>query len=75
MRNSDEHSKFAKKVGKRIKQLRKERNWKQSRLATECNMDEQNISRIETGRTSPTLKTLLKIATVFKMSPAELIDV
>lgn len=54
--------KFIKKVGLRIKELRKERNLTQLDLAAKSDMEESALQRIEAGRTNPTLKTLLKIS-------------
>lgn len=52
---------FIKKVGLRIKTLRKERGMTQFDLAIKSDMEENALQRIEAGRTNPTLKTLLKI--------------
>lgn len=50
-----------KKVGLRIKELRKKRGMTQFDLAINSDMEENALQRIESGRTNPTLKTLLKI--------------
>lgn len=50
-----------KKVGLRIKELRKARGMTQFDLAIKSDMEENALQRIEAGRTNPTLKTLLKI--------------
>lgn len=50
-----------KKVGLRIKKLRKARGMTQFDLAIKSDMEENALQRIEAGRTNPTLKTLLKI--------------
>lgn len=52
---------FIKKVGLRIKKLRKEQKLTQLDLAIKSDMEENALQRIEAGRTNPTLKTLLKI--------------
>ncbi len=49
-------------VGKRIKQLREERNIPQQDLAAACNIEKSNFSRLEAGGANPTLYTLKKIA-------------
>ena len=49
-------------LGKRIVELRKERNMMQIELATMLNIEDSALRRIESGRTNPTLKTLLRIA-------------
>ncbi len=49
-------------VGKNIKKYRVQKGILQQDLAAICNMEIPNMSRIENGRTNPTLKTLLKIS-------------
>ncbi len=53
---------FVDKLGKRIVELRKEANMKQIELATRINIEDSALRRIESGRTNPTVKTLLEIA-------------
>ncbi len=53
---------FFKKVGKRIVSLREEIGIKQIELATNINIEDSALRRIESGRTNPTLKTLLRIS-------------
>ena len=62
------------KVGKRVYNLRKEYNMTQLDLAIKSDIDERQIQRLENGHTSPTLKTLYKIANAFNISLAELVD-
>lgn len=50
-------------VGKNIKRYRVQKGILQQDLAAMCNMEIPNMSRIENGRTNPTLKTLLRIST------------
>ncbi|AUP79091.1 helix-turn-helix domain-containing protein [Flavivirga eckloniae] len=52
---------FIDDIGKRIRELRKERNMTQLDLATISDIDERQVQRLERGHTSATLKTLLKI--------------
>ena len=44
--------------------LREQHGLTQAELATRCGMDQGDISRIERGATSPTARTLQRIATV-----------
>ncbi|QMU65152.1 MAG: helix-turn-helix domain-containing protein [Flavobacteriaceae bacterium] len=60
------------KIGKRIYHLRKESNMTQLDLAVKSEIDERQIQRLENGHTSPTIKTLLKIANAFGISLSEL---
>ena len=43
-------------------ELRERRGWTQAELATRCVVDHGDISRIERGATSPTARTLQRIA-------------
>ena len=46
------------KVGKRIQQIRIEKNISQQDLAARCNFEKSNMSRLEAGRANATLSTL-----------------
>ena len=49
-------------VGNRIVSIREKRNLKQIDLAIKIDIEDSALRRVESGRTNPTLKTLLKIA-------------
>lgn len=59
-----EKSEILKKVGKRIKEVRLQKGISQADLVgrMEGNIDATNISRIEAGRTNPTVYILFRIA-------------
>lgn len=59
-------------ISKRIIQLREEKNISQSELGALCNMDKSNMSRIESGKTSPAIFTLYTIATKLEVDFSEL---
>ena len=61
-------------VGKNIKKYRVQKGILQQDLAAICNMEIPNMSRIENGRTNPTLKTLLKISTSLGVKIADLLS-
>lgn len=63
-----------KDLGQQIKRIRLEKKIKQSELAAAIDVEKTNMSRIESGRTNPTLWTLLKISKALKVSVAELVD-
>ncbi len=63
------------KIGNRIKSLRESKGISQQDLAAICNFEKANLSRIEAGRTNPTISTLYKISQALEISVAELIDV
>ncbi|MDR1679024.1 MAG: helix-turn-helix domain-containing protein [Prevotellaceae bacterium] len=62
---------FSIKVGLKIKQLREEKNITQLQLADKCDMEKNNIGRIENGRRSIKLFTLARICKAFDMSLSE----
>jgi len=61
-------------IGRKIKELRKKKEWSQQKLAEKSDLSFNTITRIEQGiGDSPTLKTLVKLADVFQISIDELI--
>ncbi len=54
--------KFLKRLGKRIKILHLESGLSQQKVASECDFEKSNLSRIESGKTNPTALTLYNIA-------------
>ena len=62
-------------IGKRIRDLRELKNISQVDLAYACNFEKSNLSRIESGRTNPTVFTLFRIAEALEISAKELIDI
>lgn len=64
--------KLFKNIGKRIKELREERNLEQQDLGGMCNLNNSALSRIESGRINSTVSTLNKIAVALKVPLKEL---
>lgn len=54
-------------LGKRIKELRRERNLSQEKLAENIGIDPNNLSRIENGKNYPSAETIVKIADAFNI--------
>ena len=52
----------------RIKQLRKEKGWKQGELAEKIGSDARQISRYENSRVTPSLDAIVKLATAFDIT-------
>lgn len=75
--SSMEKSEILKKVGKRIQEIRLEKGLTQVELVgrIEGEIDTTNISRIESGRTNPTLLTLYRIAVALEVPLTDLVDV
>jgi transcriptional regulator with XRE-family HTH domain len=66
---------FQKKLGERIKALREKKGVSQQELASLCDFEKSNMSRIEAGRTNPTVSTLLKISYALNINITVLVDV
>lgn len=59
-------------LGKRIKELRKERNYTQDVLAEKAKIEPASLSNIENGKNYPTAETLAKIASALKVEVYQL---
>jgi len=62
------------KIGKRIRFLRESKGITQQDFAAICNFEKANLSRIEAGRTNPTISTLYKISQALEITISELVD-
>lgn len=60
-------------LGKRIRQFRKDRGWRQLDLATEAGINENYVSDLELGRKEPCLRTLATLAKAFGIKLEELL--
>ena len=61
-------------ISKRLKELRKERNWTQQELAQKADLSFNAVTKIEQGAAKhPTLKTLLKLSEAFGIGLDELV--
>jgi len=65
---------YLKKLGKRIATIRKEQGITQVGLAYSCDIEKQNMRRIEAGNTNPTVLMLKRISVNLGMSVSELLD-
>lgn len=62
------------KVGKRIQEIRVEKNISQQDLAARCNFEKSNMSRLEAGRANATLSTLEVVAKALEVNIKELFN-
>lgn len=60
-------------LGKRIRELRNERGWRQIDLAEETGLHENFVSDLEQGRKEACLRTLQAIANAFDLTLADLL--
>lgn len=58
-------------VGKRIRQLRKDRDLTQAELASKVGVQQSDLCRMETGEYKVSLETLFKILKIFEMNFSE----
>jgi len=58
-------------VGKRIRELRKDRDLTQSELATRIGIQQSDLCRMETGEYKVSLETLFKVLKIFEMNVGE----
>jgi transcriptional regulator with XRE-family HTH domain len=63
---------YYKKVGKRIRKIRLEKNIRQVELALRCDIDKQNMNQIEKVGLNLTLSTLLRITAALGIEMSEL---
>ncbi len=63
-----------KRLGSRIKELRKIHNFTQEDLAEKVQVDRSYMGFVERGEKNPTLLTLIKIAKAFKITLSKLLD-
>ncbi len=60
--------------GERIKKLRKFKKFTQEQLAELVDIDVRQIARIEACESLPSIPTLLKLCSVFTVSPNDLLE-
>jgi len=58
-------------VGRRIRELRKDRNLTQAELASKVGVQQSDLCRMETGEYKVSLETLFKILRIFGMNVGE----
>lgn len=60
--------------GKNLNNLRKKRELSYRQLATRCNIDNSDLSKIEKGQRNISLSTILELAKGLEIHPKELFD-
>ena len=58
---------LTKLIGKRIKELRKNRGYTQDKFSELLGIDPKHLSRIECGKTQPSLNLIKKISSILKI--------
>lgn len=63
-----------KRVGEKIRLLRRQRGLSQEKLAEVIKMDFTSVNELENGKRNPSLKTIHKIAGALKVSVKDLFE-
>jgi len=66
-------NKFLTELGARIRRIRSEKKMTQIELATRCEFEKASMSRLESGKTNPTILTLKKISEALEVHPGDLL--
>ena len=61
-------------MGKKIKAIRLSKNMTQNELAIACEFEKATMSRIESGQTNSTVRTLLKISNGLEVHIVDLLN-
>ncbi|MFC4621051.1 helix-turn-helix domain-containing protein [Comamonas nitrativorans] len=61
-------------LGQALRKLRTERGWSQSDLALRVQMDRNYLSLIELGRSSPSVRMLLRLCAALDVRAADVLD-
>lgn len=61
-------------ISRRIRELRREKGLTVQELAYRCDMERSNLSRIEAGRSNPTLRTLCVICNALEVTLGDLVE-
>lgn len=72
--DSAQESEFLKTLGKRIRQLRKERRLSQDRLALECDLTQTYLSQVERGERNVSVLTLQVLARAMDITLAQMFE-
>jgi transcriptional regulator with XRE-family HTH domain len=62
------------KLGQKIRLIRMAKAMTQNELAMECEFEKASLSRIETGRSNPTIRTLFKISKALEVPISRLFE-
>jgi len=60
-------------IGQNIRKLRKEKGWTQEVFAEAANINDKEVSHIESGNRNITIETLIKISIALSVSSTDLL--
>lgn len=61
-------------LGRKIRELRKERKWTQEYLSELLDVNPKSVLRIESGQTFPTIQNIEKLSEVFEIEISDLFN-
>ena len=61
-------------IGRNIRIIREQKSMSAQELASICNFEKSNMSRLESGNTNPTIATLYKISQALEVSLEEIVS-
>ena len=67
-------SSAARHVGAKVKAIRVDLHWTQDKLAVVSGIDSANIRALESGRSTPSLATVVRVAVALGVKPGDLVD-
>lgn len=70
---ASEIAKHERRVAQKLKDLRVERGLSQSGLAKKSGLDRKTVNRIENGRFSPSLDTLIRVCSTMSVTVSEVV--
>lgn len=62
-------------IGRNIRIIRERKGMSAQELASTCNFEKSNMSRLESGKTNPTIATLYKISQALEVPLEEIIAI
>ena len=66
---------FLTQLGRRIREIRTQKEIKQQDLAAKCNFEKSNMSRIEGGRSNVMILNLVKISQALEVDLTDLLNI
>ncbi|RZF60252.1 helix-turn-helix domain-containing protein [Sphingobacterium corticibacterium] len=71
---SKDYSKIKADFGTHIRKLRDTKNYSLRKVASQCDLDDSNISKIENGKFNIQLSTIIELAKGLEVHPSKLLD-
>lgn len=69
-----DYSKIKTDFGEHVRKLRDSKKYSLRKVASQCDLDDSNISKIENGKFNVQLSTIIELAKGLEVHPSELLD-